>query len=338
MEAVHAPVLLKEVLQLLVPPRPDGLLVDSTLGEGGHSEAFLGRYPLLRCLGVDADEEIQKRARERLAPYGGRIRFVCSYYDQFFAGFRKEVEEGNQERPGLILFDLGVSMFHFRESGRGFSLQGDEPLDMRLDRSTGRTASDLVNRLDRRALESIFRNYGEEPFSGRIARVIVEERGGRPFETSARLAETIRLAVPSKFRGGRIHPATRCFQALRIAVNDELGRIERALLDAAVSLEIGGLLGVISFHSLEDRIVKNLFRSLARATEGDLKAVPGAPIPRNSGPILRLMTRKPVVPGPEETEANRASRSAKLRVALREDPDQPAKASRRAGERKNRPS
>lgn len=328
MEIVHVPVLLEEVLDRLIPPRPDGLMVDATLGEGGHAEAFLSRYPRLRYLGVDADEEIQAKARNRLAPYGGRIRFARSYYDVFFGEFRKEVEEGRQERPGLILFDLGVSMFHFRESGRGFSLQGDEPLDMRLDRSTGRTAADLVNGLDRSELERLFRDYGEEPFSGRIARVIVEERGGHPFTTSSRLAQTILRAVPGKFRRGRIHPATRCFQALRIAVNDELGRAERALRDAAESLEVGGLLGVISFHSLEDRIVKNLFRSLAAAPEPEvsdtgLKGAPAAPIPKNRGPLLEIVTKKPVAPGPEETTANPASRSAKLRIARRADPERP---------------
>ncbi len=330
MDIVHVPVLLAEVLDRLIPSRPDGLMVDATLGEGGHAEAFLSRYPGLRYLGVDADEAIQAKARIRLAPYGDRIRFARMYYDEFFGEFRKEVEEGRQERPGIVLFDLGVSMFHFRESGRGFSLQGDEPLDMRLDSTTGRTASDLVNGLDRAELERIFRDFGEEPFSGRIARAIVEERGGHPFSTSSRLAQTIARAVPGKFRHGRIHPATRCFQALRIAVNDELGRAERALRDAAESLEIGGLLGVISFHSLEDRIVKNLFRSLARTPEPDasesdaaLKGAPGAPIPKTRGPLLEILTRKPVAPGPEETAANPASRSAKLRIARRADPDRP---------------
>ncbi len=325
MEIVHVPVLLGEVLDRLIPPRPDGLMVDATLGEGGHAQAFLSRYPGLRYLGVDADETIQAKARERLAPYGGRIRFARMYFDEFFGEFRKEVEGGKQERPGIVLFDLGVSMFHFRESGRGFSLQGDEPLDMRLDSTTGRTASDLVNGLDRAELERIFRDYGEEPFSGRIARAIVEERGGHPFSTSSRLAQTIFRAVPGKFRHGRIHPATRCFQALRIAVNDELGRAERALRDAAESLEIGGLLGVISFHSLEDRIVKNLFRSLARTPEheADLKGAPGAPIPKNRGSLLEIVTKKPIAPGPEETAANPASRSAKLRIARRADPERP---------------
>jgi len=324
-EIVHVPVLLEEVLDRLIPPRPDGLMVDATLGEGGHAEAFLSRYPRLRYLGVDADEEIQAKARKRLAPYGGRIRFECMFYDEFFGEFRKEVEEGRQERPGLVLFDLGVSMFHFRESGRGFSLQGDEPLDMRLDRRTGRTASDLVNGLDRSELERIFRDFGEEPFSGRIARVIVEERGGHPFTTSSRLAQTILRAVPGKFRHGRIHPATRCFQAIRIAVNDELGRAERALRDAVDSLEIGGLLGVISFHSLEDRIVKTLFRALARTPEPetDLKGAQGAPIPKSRGPLLEIVTKKPIAPGLRETENNPASRSAKLRIARRADPQRP---------------
>ena len=340
MEIVHVPVLLEEVLARLIPPREDGLMVDATLGEGGHAEAFLSRYPRLRYLGVDADDEIQAKARKRLAPYGDRIRFARAYYDVFFGEFRKEVEEGREERPGLILFDLGVSMFHFRESGRGFSLQGEEPLDMRLDRTTGRTAADLVNGLDRPELERIFRDFGEESFSGRIARVIVEERGGHPFATSSRLAETIRRAVPGKFRHGRIHPATRCFQALRIAVNDELGRAERALLDAAVSLEVGGLLGVISFHSLEDRIVKTLFRSLSRTSEPEegLKPGPVAPIPKGRGSLLELVTKKPIIPSQGETVANPASRSAKLRVARRANPDRPAPDKFRRRREEERPS
>lgn len=325
MEIAHVPVLLEEVLAFLVPSGEDVLMVDATLGEGGHADAFLSRYPGLRYLGVDADAEIQAKARERLAPYGDRIRFVHGYYDEFFSEYRRNVEEGREERPGLILFDLGVSMFHFRESGRGFSLQGDEPLDMRLDRSTGRTASELVNELDERSLERIFRDYGEEPFSGRIARVIVEERGKSPFSTSGRLAETIRRAVPRKFQHGRIHPATRCFQALRIAVNDELGRVERALADAVAALAIGGLIGVISFHSLEDRIVKQAFRALSRpvyAAEG-LKPGEGEPIGMDRGASLELLTKKPVAPGAEEIERNPASRSAKLRVARRLDPARP---------------
>ena len=334
MEAVHVPVLLEEVLSHLVPAREDGLMVDATLGEGGHADAFLSRYPRLRYVGVDADADIQARARKRLAPYGDRVRFAHGYYDDFFREYRKNVEEGSEERPGLILFDLGVSMYHFRESGRGFSLQGDEPLDMRLDRTTGRTASDLVNELDERSLEKIFRDYGEEPFSGRIARTIVEERGKSPVASSCRLAEIIRRAVPQKFRYGRIHPATRCFQALRIAVNDELGRAERALSDAVGILEYDGIIGVISFHSLEDRIVKNTFRSLSRREEKteDFMPTPLSPIPRIREPVLELIVKKPITPSARELAENSASRSAKLRVARRlneAEPRQRKKSGRR---------
>ncbi len=337
MEIVHVPVLLEEVLAHLAPPRPDALMVDATLGEGGHAEAFLSRYPRLRYLGVDADAEIQAKARERLAPYGDRIRFARSYYDEFFREFRKEAEGGKEARPGLILFDLGVSMFHFKESGRGFSLQGDEPLDMRLDRTTGRTASDLVNEQDERSLEKIFRDYGEEPFSGRIARTIVEERGKSPFATAGRLAETIRRAVPQKFRHGRIHPATRCFQALRIAVNDELGRAERALLDAVEVLDFGGTIGVITFHSLEDRLVKTVFRALSRPGGDPEGFIPGSgpPISMKRGPLLELVIRKPIAPGAAETARNPASRSAKLRVARRVNEADPREPRRRGGERKS---
>ncbi len=316
METVHVPVLLDECLEWLVPRDGRGLMVDGTLGEGGHAEAFLSKYPELRYVGVDADAEMQGRARERLGGFGDRVRYVNAFFDEFFESYGE-----GEERIEVVLLDLGISMFHFRESRRGFSIHDDESLDMRLNADTGRTASDLVNELDRDSLETILRDYGEEPFAGRIARCIVEGRHRSRIETAGRLAEIVREAVPAKFRGGRIHPATRTFQALRIAVNDELGRIERALFAAASALAPGGLIGVISFHSLEDRIVKFAFRSMFRDTDDEESRYSpryARPISLNKErPRLEAVVKKPIVPGAEETRRNPASRSSKLRIARR---------------------
>lgn len=316
MEGGHVSVMLRETLEYLVPPAPDALMVDATLGLAGHSAAFLEKYPGLRLVGVDADSEVQAIARARLSPYGGRVRFANMYFDDFFREFRTE-----GERAGLILFDFGLSMYHFREARRGFSLQGDEELDMRLDPTTGRPASALVNGMDERELAKMLQEYGEEPFSWRIAQAIVRERRGAPIESAKRLADIIRGAVPSKARYGRTHPATRSFQAIRIAVNDELGRIGRALEDAIESLAPGGMIGAISFHSLEDRIVKLAFRERAvRPERGRFKDEAVTPIPLTEVKRgLFVLTKKPLEPGEDEVSANPASRSAKLRVARAAD-------------------
>ncbi|HRW23941.1 MAG TPA: 16S rRNA (cytosine(1402)-N(4))-methyltransferase RsmH [Spirochaetia bacterium] len=313
----HVPVMLNDTLERLVPPTPDCLLIDGTLGLAGHSSAFLARYPGLRLLGVDADTEVQAIAGARLEPYGGRVSLVNAYFDDFFAGYADSVARGEAERPGLVLFDFGVSMFHFRESGRGFSLQGDERLDMRLSPRAERTAADLVAELDERELLRIISEYGEEPFAYNIARAIVRERAAARIDSTARLADIVRGAVPAKARYGRIHPATRTFQALRIAVNDELGRIERVLPAAISCLAEGGLIGCISFHSLEDRIVKRAFRSLeVRKERAYFKEDRDRPIPLGEAERgLVILTKKPVEPADDEVAANPASRSAKLRVA-----------------------
>jgi 16S rRNA (cytosine1402-N4)-methyltransferase len=313
----HVPVMLRETLEYLVPPKPDCLMIDGTLGLAGHSSAFLSAYPELRLMGVDADAEVQAIARARLEPYGGRVQFVNSYFDDFFIEYTRRAAAGEAERPGLVLFDFGVSMFHFRESGRGFSLQGDEALDMRLSSGAPRTAADLVNELDERELYKVIADYGEEPFAYKIAQAIARERKVSRIDSTARLADIVRGAVPSKARYGRIHPATRTFQALRISVNDELGRIERALTAAVACLADGGLVGCISFHSLEDRIVKLLFRSMAVKRErAYFKDAPVSPIPVGEAERgLVVLTKKPVEPADDEVAANPASRSAKLRVA-----------------------
>jgi 16S rRNA (cytosine1402-N4)-methyltransferase len=302
----HVPVLREAVLELLAPPAGEALLVDATLGEGGHAEAFLSRFPRLRLVGVDKDGEILKRAAARLAPFGARARLVRSGFAEFFE------RELAALRPERILMDLGVSMFHFEESGRGFSFRAEEPLDMRLDSDGGRTVAELLRDVEEGELTRLLGAYGEEPRARRIAAAIIRHRERQgPIGGSGELARIVAAALPPEARRGRLHPATRTFQALRIAVNDELGELERALPAALGGLRRGGRMGVIAFHSLEDRLVKRFFRERARACT----CPPEWPICQCGGKSeLSLLTRKPVTAGEEERRANPASRSAKLRV------------------------
>jgi 16S rRNA (cytosine1402-N4)-methyltransferase len=303
---VHVPVLLEAVLELLAPPAGEASLVDATLGEGGHAEAFLSRFPRLRVVGVDKDGEILRKAEARLAPFGTRVRLVRSSFADFFQ------RELGALRPERILMDLGVSMFHFEESGRGFSFRAEEPLDMRLDSGGGRTVAELLQAAEEGELARLLEAFGEEPRARRIAAAIVRHREQQgPITRSGELARIVAGAVEPEARHGRTHPATRTFQALRIAVNDELGELERALPAALAGLAPGGRMGVIAFHSLEDRIVKRFFRERARACT----CPPEWPICQCGGKSqLSLLTRKPHVAGEEERRANPASRSAKLRV------------------------
>lgn len=291
MKPVHVPVLLKEVLEYLTPQTERALLVDGTLGEGGHSVAFLQSFPALRVIGIDADQIMLERARQRLEPYAQRVEFVNDWFDAYL--------ERTAERPDRVLLDLGISTYHLGGAERGFSFKGDEPLDMRLSHTGARNAADIVNTTDEEDLANIIYRYGEERLSRRIASAIVESRREKAIETTGELEKVIWRAVPKSYRHGRIHPATRTFQALRISVNDELARVERALPAAARKLGDGGRLGVISFHSLEDRIVKHTFRALAEDDE------------------FRVVTKKPIVPTELEQRENPASRSAKLRVLER---------------------
>lgn len=324
MQYVHSPVMRDELLALLVPARPDALMLDCTLGEGGHAEAFLSRYPQLRYVGIDADPGIQAKARERLAAFGERVSFLSGYFDEVLRrwdelGPRRHPDVsgasgGAAAAPDLVLFDLGISMHHFLESGRGFGYAKDEALDMRLSPAAPRSAAELLAQEREEEIARIIFEFGEERFSRRIARAIVEARRTGPVRTSAQLAELVKSAVPASYRHGRIHPATRTFQALRIAVNDELGRAERGIREAIDLLAPGGVIAVISFHSLEDRVVKLLFRSL-RASD-DSTRNPYRPIPEGRGVAgLELLFRKPLEPSAEETARNPASRSAKLRAA-----------------------
>lgn len=310
MQPIHVPVLLEECVELLSPRgeafEKDALMIDSTLGEGGHSQAFLERYENLRVCGIDADGAIQTRAKERLSRFGGRVEFFNGWFDEFYANYPL-----GARKPNLILFDLGISIFHYELSGRGFSFRGEEPLDMRLDGANELSAASIVNGFDEERLADLIFLYGEEKFSRRIARAICERRSVKKIETSAELADLIYGAVPQSARHGKIHPATRTFQALRIAVNGELSRLPSALFDAFNVLEAGGKMGVITFHSLEDRIVKNFFRNLGR----DCVCPPNvASCVCEGRACAEILTRKPVVPSDVEVKMNPPSRSAKLRV------------------------
>lgn len=291
MEPVHRSVLVDEVLRFLEPSEPESVLVDATLGEGGHSACFLQRYPSLRVIGVDADATMAARGAARLAEFGDRVEIVNTWFDDYF--------RETHVRPDRVLLDLGISMYHFSFSGRGFSFRADEPLDMRLDTGRGTSATDLVNTLDGHELADLIYRYGEERLSRRIASRIVDARTDGPVTTTKELADIIWQAVPPSYRHGRIHPATRTFQALRIAVNSELERVERTIPLVLERLGPRGRLGIIAFHSLEDRIVKHRFRDAA--DRGGYE----------------VLTRKPLVPAEAEVRDNPAARSAKFRVIER---------------------
>jgi 16S rRNA (cytosine1402-N4)-methyltransferase len=280
-----------EVLGLLAPKNGE-LVVDCTLGLGGHAEAIL-RHPGFegRLIGLDRDAEALAVARRRLADFGPRF----APHQTRFSRLGEVLAELGWGRPSAILFDLGASSLQFDSAERGFSFRADAPLDMRMDRSSGPTAADLVNELDAESLADVLWRYGEEHRSRRIARAIVAERGRSPVRTTGQLAEIVRRACGG--RSGRIDPATRAFQALRIAVNDELSEIEKGLAAAAAGAAPGARLAVISFHSLEDRIVKRFLRSLAM-----------------SG-CAEILTRRPLRPGDEEVAGNPRARSARLRGA-----------------------
>lgn len=310
MEIVHTPVLLNECLDYLSPIgesfERNALMIDSTLGEGGHSFNFLSKFENLKIVGLDADKVIQAKARERLSCFGQRMNFFNGWFNDFYANYPSEYE-----KPDLILFDLGISVFHYEKSDRGFSFRYDEKLDMRLNAESEKSAADLVNELSETELADMIYLYGEEKLSRRIAKAIVDARSGGKIESSKALAEIIWNCVPANYRYGQIHPATRTFQALRIAVNGELKRLPKALSDAFACLKPGGKMGVITFHSLEDRIVKNYFRNLGK----QCVCPPEVAVCRCGGSeCAELLTRKPICPTEEEIKANSPSRSAKLRV------------------------
>ncbi len=313
---VHTPVMLKEVKALLLAGKGDSVFVDATLGEGGYGEALLSEFPGLVYAGIEVDPAILYVAKERLGRFGGRVRF----YNMWFTEFFERYTELCSETPDRILFDLGISRFHYESSGRGFSFAKDEPLDMRLDKNAPVSAETLVNESDERELARIFFAYGEERFGNRIAAAISAERKKERITLANRLAKIVESAIPSKYRySGHINPATRVFQALRIAVNNELENLEEGLRSAFGVLAPGGRIGVIAYHSLEDRIVKRFFNE----KKSGCTCPPDWPICKCGGkPELSLVTKKPVTPGEDEKSDNRASRSAKLRVAEKLGPSE----------------
>jgi 16S rRNA (cytosine1402-N4)-methyltransferase len=305
-EISHKPVLLAETIEYLSPRGNRELMVDATLGEGGHSFAFLSKFPELKMIGIDADPEIQAVAKERLKEFGERIHFYNGWSHDFFAELPKDIK-----RPDTILIDLGISVFHYEKSERGFSFRKDEVLDMRIDTSQGMSAADLIATIREDELADLIYFNAEEKFSRRIAKAIVAARSNGKIEVAKVLADIIEQAVPGFYRHGAIHPATKTFQALRIAVNGELSRLEDLLKAALASLEVGGRMGVITFHSLEDRIVKNFFRNKNK----DCICPPESPICKCGGRrTVNLLTRKAISATKEEIIDNPPSRSAKLQV------------------------
>jgi 16S rRNA (cytosine1402-N4)-methyltransferase len=310
----HLPVLVAETLAALAPER-GGLYVDATVGLGGHAEAILQAAPAARLVGIDRDGEALALAARRLAPFGDRLRLAQGTFDRLpdlLAGVAGTGEGPFAARPAGILADLGVSSLQLDRPERGFSFRFEGPLDMRMG-GGGRTAADIVNQSSEAELEDIIRDYGEEWQARRIARTIVSARREKPIETTADLRAVIdRAKGGRREREGRVDPATRVFQALRIAVNDELAGLE-AFLDQAVRLLDGdGRLVIISYHSLEDRIVKHTLRDLSR---GEADPVTGRP--RAESRVLELLTKKPVRPSETEVAWNPRSRSARLRAARR---------------------
>jgi 16S rRNA (cytosine1402-N4)-methyltransferase len=310
-DRVHVPVLLDRVVALLAPPlqEPGTVLVDATLGLGGHTEAVLSRCPEAHVVGVDRDVHALEAAGERLASFAGRTTFVHAVYDEIPTVLR---DLGISAVQG-VLFDLGVSSMQLDVRERGFAYAEDAPLDMRMDDTEGMTAAEVLNTYPAADLARILRTYGEERFARQIARAIVREREERPFDRSARLVDLLRDVIPAAARRTGGHPAKRTFQALRIEVNDELGVLRRAVPAAIDAIAVGGRVVVMSYHSLEDRIVKQTFAARSRNTvPDDLPVVPEA-----YRPELRLLTRGAEKATADEVAANSRAASVRLRAAER---------------------
>ena len=303
----HDPVLLQETLEFLEPNRPDGVLVDATVGLGGHTEALLERHPEVRLVAIDRDPEALERSRQRLSRFANRVTFVRGRHESLI-DILKQLDIASVSG---LLADLGVSSMQLDDAARGFSFRFDGPLDMRMGEES-RSAADLVNTLDEYELTTILRKYGEEPMARRISAAIVAAREEAPITTTTRLTEIIRSV--KKSRPHEIDPSTLTFQALRIATNEELVGLDRFADDAVSVLEPGARVAVISFHSLEDRIVKRAFRRL----EGECTCPPNMPVCGcGAKTLVRILTGRPVTASEEELQRNPRSRSAKLRVAER---------------------
>lgn len=309
----HVPVMLEPVLSLLGPVLVDGAVhVDGTLGMGGHAEAVLSRHPGVRVVGIDRDPLALDLARERLAPFAGRVDYVHATNDEI----GDALDDLGVGDVASMFFDLGVSSFQLDEVERGFAYAQDAPLDMRMDPGTGITAADVLNTYEERDLARVLQELGEERFARKIARAVVREREVAPFTTSGRLVDLLRATIPAASQRTGGHPGKRTFQALRIEVNAELAVWASALPAALERLAVGGRIAVLSFHSLEDRITK---RGLAAGAASTSPA--GLPVElEEHAPELRLLTRGAAVPDAAELAANPRSASVRLRAAERVRP------------------
>lgn len=292
---IHVPVMLAEVIEHL-NLAPGKIIIDATLGGGGHSLEVLKRIgPSGRLIAIDRDQTALERTKQRLSQYAGQCRFIHGN----FKDIDKIANDLNIRKVGGILIDLGVSSMQLEDPQRGFSFQADGPLDMRMDQDSYISAYDLLNNLNQEELSHLLWNFGEERFHNRIARFLVKERERHPIASTFELSSIVCRAMPPRFRHQRIHPATRTFQAVRIAVNRELEALQETIGKSVELLDKNGRICIISFHSLEDRIVKHTFRNLESQGE------------------INIITPKPLTPSEEEVKVNSASRSSKLRAAER---------------------
>ncbi|WP_028851009.1 16S rRNA (cytosine(1402)-N(4))-methyltransferase RsmH [Thermocrispum municipale] len=308
---MHEPVMLDRVLALFAPALGDrdAVLVDATLGLGGHADALLSEHPSLRLIGLDRDPEALDRSRDRLARHGSRVHLVHAVYDRM----PEVLADLGLAKVDGVLFDLGVSSMQLDMRERGFAYSTDAPLDMRMDPTAGITAADVLNTYPVAELTRVLREYGEERFAHRIARAVVAEREREPFRTSERLVKLVYEAVPAATRRTGGHPAKRTFQALRIEVNGELEALRRALPAALDALAVGGRIVVESYHSLEDRMVKRALAARARSRTPE-----GLPVElAGHGPELRLLTRGAEQASEEEARRNPRAKPVKLRAAER---------------------
>lgn len=302
----HVSVLLEECIEAL-NIKPDGIYVDGTLGGAGHSSRIAAQLTTGRLIGIDRDPVALKAAAQRLEPFGDRVTLVHSNFCQI----REVLQNLNIDGVDGILLDLGVSSPQLDDGARGFSYMADAPLDMRMNNEDVLTAYTVVNTWPQEELKRILYTYGEERYAPQIATAICRRREVAPIETTLELVDVIRSAMPSAALREKQHPAKRSFQAIRIAVNDELGAVEQVMKDAVPALNAGGRLAIITFHSLEDRIVK---QGMAEAAKG-CTCPPNFPVcVCGKKPQVRLISRKPIVSGEEELEINPRARSAKLRV------------------------
>ena len=304
----HIPVMQQEVLNIMseIDAIDSSVVVDCTVGEGGHSELILKRWNAITLYGFERDKEILAIAHKRLQPYGSRVILINDNYRNVWIHFK-----GKENSVAAFLYDFGISSFHFDGSSRGFAFKSEEKLDMRLDDSCGITAYEIINNFSENELTKIFSSYGEERWSRRIAKRIVQRRLQKPIETTVELADIVLQAIPRQYRVKNIHPATRVFQALRIFVNDELSAINESLQHALTFLKPGGRIIAISFHSLEDRIVKDRFRRWAKGCSCNNE---GLLCQCQHIPYVTVLTKKPLQPNESEIEQNPRSRSARMRV------------------------